>query len=132
MPSNGMPDLSRMPDAEYKQMSSRDLAMYNTELPQLNYSKPYSHQDYPAVRYRVILVDGERMLEDIECPDAKTDAQLRAEGWKESPSACGVETHPAAAPLARRRSPIPIPKPEATAEVEVPAAADTGKKGKGA
>src|SRR5262252_8332488 len=108
MSTNGLPDLSRMKDEDYKKLTGRELALYNTELPVMSYDKPYSHQPYPAVRYRVIVENGEKMLEDIECPDAKTDAALKKEGWKESPTACGVETHPSAPALARRRSKVPV------------------------
>ena len=112
-----LPDLSKMSDAEYKQLSPRDLARYNVELPKQDYENQYAHQSFPMMLYKVIIEDnGDRMLDTVTITEQKEFDRLAKDGWKRSPKDFGIETAPAAPKLAVSRTSIPLPRVDSTAE----------------
>lgn len=110
-----LPNLSKMKDEDYKLLSSRDLAKYNTDLPQMDYEHPYEHQSYPRVVYKLVsMADGTQELDAVDCENEHMHQRLRKDGWKDSPTACGVILHSEAPKLRSDRIKVPVAPKDVT------------------
>ena len=109
-----LPKLGAMSDADYKLLSPEQLMLYNKDLPQFDYDKPYSHQAFPKMVYRP-RTDGSRRLQSQVCDDDKKFAKLTKDGWKESPADFGVITAPAAPQVSETSLEIAMPEEDKAA-----------------
>lgn len=97
----GLESLSKMSDDEYKRLTPHDLLAYNRQMPETDYSKPYSHKPYPKAKYQLReLPGGGRRLVSVEVQNAEAEAKLVGD-WRDNPSAWGIITHPEADPVTR-------------------------------
>ncbi len=92
-----LPDLSKLPDDEYKKLSPEMLMRYNKSMPETDYENPYSPADhpYPKMKYGRVEERGRVVLKSVVVNDAREEDKL-GKGWKDSPAAHGIETCPGA------------------------------------
>lgn len=108
-----LPALGKMKDEDYKLLTPEQLAMYNKELPVLDYTNPYMYKPFPKAMFHFEQrEDGSGTLSSVKVDDERALKKLQQSGdWRDSPAAWGIETAKGAPEFAVSNSSIDIPAP---------------------
>jgi hypothetical protein len=117
----GLPELNKLSDAEYKQLTPEQLMMYNKEMPKMDYDNQYSHKSYPTAQYQLQNnPDGSKRLVSVVVASPEAKAKLIGD-WRDTPKDWGVITHPGVDPeIMDAGYAFNVPLPSIEAEVSEP------------